>query len=109
MYAQNGYLIDTHTAVAYKVYENYLAETGDHTPALIASTASAYKFADSVAEAIGIGKGKDGFASVAAIQKATGVPIPSGLVGLENKPIRHKDVVDVDQMAAAVKSALKDR
>lgn len=107
MYTQNGYLIDTHTAVAYKVYENYLAETGDHTPALIASTASAYKFADSVAEAIGIGKGKDGFASVAAIQKATGVPIPSGLVGLENKPILHKDVVDVDQMAAAVKSALK--
>ena len=109
MYNQNGYLMDTHTAVAYKVYENYLAETGDHTPALIASTASAYKFADSVADAIGIGKGKDGFASVDAIQKATKVPVPSGLLGLQNKPIRHKEVVEVDQMAAAVKTALKDR
>ena len=43
MYDENGYLIDTHTAVAYKVYEDYRKETGDETPTVIASTASAYK------------------------------------------------------------------
>ena len=50
MYEKYGYLIDTHTAVAYKVYEDYRNATGDETPTVIASTASAYKFAVSVAE-----------------------------------------------------------
>jgi threonine synthase len=52
MYDEHGYLIDTHTAVAYKVYQDYVKETGDETPTLIASTASAYKFADSAALSI---------------------------------------------------------
>ena len=53
MYEENDYLMDTHTAVAYKVYEQYREETGDETPALIASTASPYKFAGSVTSSIG--------------------------------------------------------
>ena len=109
MYRENGYLMDTHTAVAYRVYEEYRAETGDTMPALIASTASAYKFADSVADAIGIGRGDDGFASVQAILKATGVPIPSGLLGLEDKPILHNNVVKAIHMDDAVKTALSRR
>ena len=56
MYEKYGYLIDTHTAVAYKVYEDYRNATGDETPTVIASTASAYKFAVSVAEALNIPK-----------------------------------------------------
>ena len=52
MYRENHYLFDTHTAVAYKVYEDYRRSTGDETPTLIASTASAYKFASSVAESL---------------------------------------------------------
>jgi threonine synthase len=109
MYRANNYLMDTHTAVAYRVYENYRAETGDTMPTLIASTASAYKFADSVADAIGIGRGDDGFASVRAIHAATGVPIPSGLMGLEDKPILHNNVVKAIHMDDAVKTALSRR
>ena len=30
--------MDTHTAVAYKVYRDYVSETGDNTPAVIAAT-----------------------------------------------------------------------
>lgn len=66
MYEKYGYLIDTHTAVAYKVYEDYRNATGDETPTVIASTASAYKFAVSVAEALNIPKEPDGFAYVRA-------------------------------------------
>ena len=73
MYRDNGYLMDTHTAVAYKVYEDYAKETGDDTPTLIASTASAYKFADSVAHAIGLGDEENGFEYVKALAAATGV------------------------------------
>ena len=107
MYKKYGYLIDTHTAVAYKVYENYVAETGDKTEALIASTASAYKFADSVAESIGIEKGSNGFESVRRVFEETGVRVPAGLKDLENKEIRFRDVVKLEDMPQAVLGSLK--
>ena len=107
MWRENHYLMDTHTAVAYKVYEDYRKESGDETPTVIASTASAYKFAESVASAIGIGPCTDGFAYVAALAKETDVPVPYGLAGLDQKPVRHTDVVDAAAMSEAVLEALK--
>ena len=107
MWRENHYLMDTHTAVAYKVYEDYRKESGDETPTVIASTASAYKFAESVASAIGIGPCADGFAYVAALAKETDVPVPYGLAGLDQKPVRHTDVVDAAAMPEAVLEALK--
>ena len=107
MYAENGYLMDTHTAVAYKVYENYRKATGDETVTVIASTASAYKFADSVAASIGLDIEKDGFANVKALHEKTGVRIPAGLKGLETKEIRHRDVLDKEEMKGAVRNSLK--
>ena len=102
MYYNNDYLMDTHTAVAYKVYEDYKRETGDMTPTVIASTASAYKFADSVTEAIGLVVEEDGFANVRKLNEKTKVRIPAGLKGLENKAIRHTEVLDIDQMKESV-------
>ena len=102
MYEENGYLIDTHTAVAYKVYEDYIDKTGDKTPTLIASTASAYKFADSVALAIGMDEEANGFEYVKALNEKTKVRIPAGLKDLENKPVRHRGVISVGDMAKAV-------
>ena len=108
MWSENGYLMDTHTAVAYKVYQDYVKETGDtETPTVIASTASAYKFAESVASACGIGPCKDGFEYVTALASATGVEVPYGLKDLDKKPVLHKGVVDADKMADAVREALK--
>ncbi len=107
MYEKNGYLMDTHTAVAYKVYADYRKNTGDKTPTLIASTASAYKFADSVAKSIGLGDEADGFAYIRALNEKTGVRIPAGLKGLETKEIRHKGVLDVPDMKKAVSECLK--
>lgn len=107
MYGENGYLIDTHTAVAYKVYEDYRKETGDDTPTVIASTASAYKFASSVAEALGMPEEADGFAYVRALHEKTGVPVPSGLKDLDRKEILHKDVIDRSEMKKTVADCLK--
>lgn len=107
MYNENGYLMDTHTAVAYKVYEDYKKATGDETVAVIASTASAYKFADSVADSIGLTVEEDGFANVRALQAKTGVKIPAGLNGLETKEIRHKGVLDKEELKSAVRDTLK--
>lgn len=106
VYKEAGYLMDTHTAVAYKVYEDYKNATGDKIPAVIASTASPYKFADSVAKAIGLAECKDGFEYVREVNEATGVPVPLGLKDLDKKPVLHTGVLDIDQMAQAVKDCL---
>ena len=99
--------MDTHTAVAYKVYEDYREKTGDKTPAVIASTASAYKFAASVAEAIGIEGDMNGFEFIEAVNKKTGVEIPEGLRDLDRKEIRHRGVIEIGEMKKAVEESLK--
>ncbi|MGI6751606.1 MAG: threonine synthase [Anaerovoracaceae bacterium] len=106
MYKENGYLMDTHTAVAYKVYKDYKEETGDDTPTLIASTASAYKFAESVSEAIGLPEESDGFAAVNALFKATGIKVPHCLQDLDKKKVIHKGIVDMDKMMEGVMDSL---
>ena len=107
MYDEHGYLMDTHTAVAYKVYKDYVDKTGDETPTLIASTASAYKFAESVAQAIGLATEENGFEYVKAVEAATGVKVPSGLKDLDKKEIRHRDVIEIPDMISAVESSVK--
>ncbi len=102
MYRENGYLLDTHTAVAYRVYEGYREETVDDTPTVIASTASPYKFAKSVAESIGLPEQPDGFAYIREIAEATGVKVPEGLRDLDKKEIRHKGVIDTDEIKETV-------
>lgn len=106
MYREHGYLIDTHTAVAYKVYEDYVSETGDKTPALIASTASPYKFADSVALSIGLKEEASGFDYIKAVERETGAKVPGCLRDLDKKPVRHDRVIDASQMKEAVESSL---
>jgi threonine synthase len=123
LYASEGYLMDTHTAVGYKVYENYLRDTGDKTTTVIVSTASAYKFADSAYAAVlahgaTAGGGCDGppaavavvsddyFAFIPALHEITGVRIPDALKNLANKEIRHTGVVAIDGMADAVRDSL---
>ena len=107
MYREHGYLIDTHTAVAYKVYQDYVKETGDETPALIASTASAYKFAESVAKSIGLPERESGFAYIEDIAKETGVRVPKALKDLDKKEIRHRSVIEISEMAKAVEDSVK--
>lgn len=106
MYRENGYLMDTHTAVAYKVYEDYRKATGDETVTVIASTASAFKFAESVADAIGVQADTDCFGLLETLSKHTDVKIPRGLQNLDKKEIRHTGVIEVEEMAGTVEGLL---
>lgn len=108
LYDKENYLADTHTAVAYRVYKDYKEKTGDDTVTVIASTASPYKFADSVATSIGLPSEPDGFAYVKAINKTTGVKIPKGLVDLDKKTIRHGEVIKIDELSRVVFESLKN-
>ncbi|HHX14336.1 MAG TPA: threonine synthase [Clostridiales bacterium] len=107
LHDKTGYLIDPHTAVAYKVYQDYRMETGDDTPTLIASTASAYKFAESVTAALELKDASDGFAAIRQLHCATGVAVPVELETLEKKPVRHKSVIDKEEIAAVVDAVLR--
>ena len=109
MYRNNRYLIDTHTAVAYKVYSDYRKTTGDRTPTLIASTASAYKFAESVAKSIGLPEQPDGFRYIEEVASGTGVRVPRGLKDLDKKEVRHSGVIEISQMEDTVAEALRTR
>jgi threonine synthase len=100
------YLIDTHTAVAYAVYLEYKEKTGDETKTLITSTANPYKFASSVAGAIGTKIGIDEFETIENMRKETGVNIPDSLAGLDTKPVLHDNVIDKDEIRKAVSDSL---
>lgn len=110
LYKKEGYLMDTHTAVAYKVYENYKQETGDQTKTVIVSTASPYKFTKSVLNAIneeGLSQGNTEFEMVNILGKLSKMPVPEGLKDLDKKKIRHGKVVEVKALASVVKGDLK--
>ncbi|MBR3943191.1 MAG: threonine synthase, partial [Clostridia bacterium] len=52
VFEEEGYIMDTHTAVAKAVYDDYKASTGDVTKTVIASTASPFKFSGNVLDAL---------------------------------------------------------
>ena len=106
-FRRHGYLLDTHTAVAMHVYREYRRETGDDTPAVIASTANPYKFAASVLAALGDACGdRDEFARLEELERKTGCPVPPPLAALRGKAPRFTGVCDREGMREVVYSML---
>lgn len=97
-----GYLCDTHTAVALAVYAQYRAETGDTAPAVVASTASPYKFAASVLKALNLPVAANEFETVEALHKATNTPVPAPIAALSGKAVRFKNCCEPVQMEQVV-------
>ena len=107
VYEETGYVIDTHTAVASAVCRKYREETKDNTPIVIASTASPYKFAHSVMEAIAGEQGdRDEFAIVDELSKTANVPVPQAVEEIRTAPIRHTRVCDRTDMEKEVAEIL---
>ncbi len=100
IYTKYSYTCDTHTAVAVKVYQDYVKATGDDdTRTIIASTASPYKFSASVLEAIdGVKPEIDEYDMVDELNKKSGMPIPQSLALLKNKERRFTGSVEKTEM-----------
>lgn len=95
VFETHGYLMDTHTAVAYHVYESWRAEQGaDPAPTVVLSTASPYKFVSSVLEALGKTPTGDGFADMKTLSAISETPIPHGLSKLIDATVVHTDITD---------------
>lgn len=102
-YTEHNYLIDTHTAVAVHVYEDYIQKTGDNQPTVIAATANPYKFSANVLAALDENvQAKDEFDMVAALHSISGEPVPPQLATLKDKPVRFDEVVQKSSMVEAV-------
>ena len=105
VWKEHGYLCDTHTAVACAVAEQCKEENG--RPNVILSTASPYKFPASVVKGLGETPVEDEFAVMAQLNELTGVPVPKNLQGLDEKTVRHTDVVEADKMLDYVLTAAR--
>ena len=107
LYKEADYVIDTHPAVAAAVYRKYRKETGDEHVTVIASTASPYKFARSVMDAIDEKyDAMDDFRLVDELSVLSKTAVPKAVEELRTAPVLHDTVVEKDEMKAIVKKIL---
>ena len=101
VFNEYGYLLDTHTAVAWAVYEEYLSKEKDALPTVIASTANPFKFVPDVLKSL-TGNEMDGdiFANAKKLGDLSRSGVPERISELKAKPVRHMDSIE--------KSALRD-
>lgn len=103
------YLIDPHTAVAWRAAEKYRLLSSDDSYIIVLSTASPYKFCTTVLEGIGKADGLDEkapFAAAHRLAEETETSIPPQVTALETMPVVHKDVIAPEEMAQHIKMTL---
>lgn len=107
VYEIDGYVIDPHTAVAACVYEKYKKESGDYTKAVIASTASPYKFTRSVMTAIDAHYDTmSDFALVDELAERSQTPVPKAIEEIREAEVLHKQTCAAADMKKVVEAFL---
>ena len=89
VFETENYLLDTHTAIAFEVAKN---EGGK---VVILSTASPYKFASSVCDAIGFSY-KSEEEAINILNDKTNASTPKGIVNILDKKELHNEVIKTD-------------
>ena len=108
VYEKEHYVLDTHSAVAYRVAQAYKKETGSKRPLVVVSTASPYKFNESVLDALGEDRaGLDEFAQLDKLASLNESPIPQGLASLKTAEILHRAVCEKTEMHAVTEEFAK--
>lgn len=107
MFDEEGYLMDTHTAVAYAVYDKYVKETNDQTPTVVVSTASPYKFTHSVMTAVDAKyDGISDFELLNHMQELIKGDMPKAMDHIATRKIWHNTVCQVNEMKDMVSKFL---
>ena len=106
VFAQEGYCIDPHTAVAFSAADA-LPEQGVAT--LIVSTASPFKFPAAVLGGLGLPASADEFDNIDRLSRKIGAPVPQSLAALRHAVIRFDQVYTQGQMRSAVADLLSHR
>lgn len=108
VYDDTGYIIDTHTGVASAVYRA-LSDDAGSCPAVIASTASPYKFARSIVEAVSpdiTADDRSDMDMIDELEKLTDMPEPKAVSDIKKAEIRHNMHIPADRMKEAVREFL---
>lgn len=107
---ENHYLLDPHTAVAVRVYRDYLKETGDtFTKTVIASTANPYKFVSNVLSAVSSEATADNeYGQMEQLLGLSGLEIPRQLNDLKEKEIRFRTSIEKDEIKEEVVKILSE-
>ena len=99
-FEENGYLADTHTAVAIGCLESYRRQTGDNTLTVIASTASPYKFAGDVCKSLGHPVlSDDPEVILNKLEEISGTKAPAPLRSTLTLPTRFTKIIEPSYMA----------
>lgn len=106
IYEGSGYVIDPHTAVAAHVYGSYRGASGDQTPTVIASTASPFKFENSVMRALGEPADLPDLELADRLSEKARVAVPEAVNVLRTAPVRHRIVCEKDGMKDEVRRFL---
>lgn len=103
-FEEKHYLCDTHTAVCLGALEQYEQETKDVHHTIVASTASPYKFPQSVGCALHL-EGDD-ISLLEKISEKSHVEIPASLRGIAQRKITQTLVIDKEDIAATIEKIL---
>ena len=109
VYDRTDNVVDTHTAVGFNIYNRYHQRSGDEHKTVFVSTASPFKFAPAVMDAIrgeGYSKGRSDETVIAELAEESGLEIPQGIKELPTLEIRHKDVINKEDMEEKVRTIL---
>ena len=101
-------LIDPHTAVALAAKKKYEQETGDHTPSVILSTASPYKFTHDVLACIAGEDMADDFAAMERLHALSGVKIPPSLAALKDMDVRFTRSIEIEDGMQVIADRMKE-
>lgn len=102
VYEKYKYLVDPHTAVAYNAYKKYLDETKDDSICVVISTASPYKFPQSVLEAFDIEE-SDAFKAIHTLSEKFNLEIPKVL----NYPKVEREILSLEDSNSYVEEVVK--
>lgn len=91
--------LDTHTSIAWAAAEKYQGDS----PNVILSTASPYKFSRAVMTAIGMEPAESDQENMQKLEAGTGIAAPAPLKAIFQLEVRHKDVIEKDEMMQYVK------
>ncbi len=105
-FEKDGYLIDTHTAVALSCAKQYMSQNKSGVKMVVASTASPYKFAADVYTSITDKAPTDELSALDELRALTGTEIPYPLCGIGERKVRFDTVIDKENMPSEVLNTL---
>ncbi|SHH27178.1 threonine synthase [Anaerosphaera aminiphila DSM 21120] len=102
-YDKDKYLMDTHTVIAYMAAEEY--QKDNNIKVLVASTASPYKFSESIAEALNI-QANGELENLKEIEKNTGNKLPARFENILQSEVTQNLVIEKSKMRSSILEVL---